>query len=311
MTIVDLWENYRYYATHRGMFEAMKISLSEVTNGGIRRLQPYFPERGTPVYEFEWDLLIVLDTCRADALAAVSEEYDFLPEEIPRVRSVGSKTVEWMEGTFTDQYSEEMAETGYITFNGHSDELLDPDDFAYLGEVWRSHWNIEQGGIPPRPVTDHVIAADRELNPEYLIAHYKQPHQPYVNLNGFDPAQKRGDTADDRSGVFGAFLEGEFSREEVWEAYIDELRWALDEIELLLENINADNVAITADHGECFGEWGVYGHHGSMLIPELVTVPFVDGISATDRNEYEPNISLSVVDSNENVDDQLRALGYK
>lgn len=31
---------------------------------------------GTNVYEKDWDVLVLLDTCRVDALAEVSGEYD-------------------------------------------------------------------------------------------------------------------------------------------------------------------------------------------------------------------------------------------
>jgi hypothetical protein len=30
------------------------------------------------VYDLEWDTLIILDTCRVDALRTVADEYDFL-----------------------------------------------------------------------------------------------------------------------------------------------------------------------------------------------------------------------------------------
>ncbi|PSP48877.1 hypothetical protein BRC67_12005, partial [Halobacteriales archaeon QH_3_68_24] len=44
------------------------------------------------------------------------------------------------------------------------------------------------------------------------------------------------------------------------EAYLDNLRIVLDEVAVLLENIDADTVAITTDHGEAFGERNFYRH---------------------------------------------------
>jgi hypothetical protein len=311
MSLSDITQNVRYYRTHRGSYEATKMFSAELAVGAVRRVQPYLPQFGTSVYDLKWDLLIVLDTCRVDALAAVTDEYEFLPDDIPALRSVGSKTREWMVNTFTDDRDEDMSDTAYVTFNSHSDELLDESDFAYLGEVWRSHWDAKRGGVPPRPITEYTIAAGRALDPDCLIAHYKQPHQPYVFLDGFDPTNKRDDDANDRSGVFGALIEGRFTQKEVWEAYIDELRWALDDVELLLENVDAERVAITADHGECFGEWGLYGHHGCLLVPELVRVPYVDSITADDTGEFDPTVSLDTTDTGADVNAQLRALGYK
>jgi hypothetical protein len=38
----------------------------------------------------------------------------------------------------------------------------------------------------------------------------------------------------------------------VWEAYLDNLRYVLDNIEELLQNVDG-KVVISADHGELFG----------------------------------------------------------
>lgn len=32
---------------------------------------------------------------------------------------------------------------------------------------------------------------------------------------------------------------------------------------------------LTADHGECFGEYGVYAHPSGVRIDELVKVPWI------------------------------------
>lgn len=216
-----------------------------------------------------------------------------------------------MTNNFTEEFSEKIQDTAYITFNGHSEYLLNTNDFAYLGEVWRDYWDIQLGGVPPRPIMEYTIKAGRCYDPNYLIAHYKQPHQAYTRLKGFNPTNRNDNEANDRSGVFGALIEGRFTRREIWKAYLDELRWALDEVNVLLDNVDADRVVITADHGECFGEWGIYGHDGCKFVPQLVHVPFVPIGSASDTGQYTPTVSLNASGESKDVSEQLAALGYR
>jgi len=57
----------------------------------VGRRLPY----GTNVYDRSWDVLVVLDGCRADLLAAVADEYDGLTA-VGSIRSVGSSSSEWL-----------------------------------------------------------------------------------------------------------------------------------------------------------------------------------------------------------------------
>lgn len=47
----------------------------------------------------------------------------------------------------------------------------------------------------------------------------------------------------------------------------------LDEVELFLNNINANKVVISSDHGETFGELGFYGHPAGCPHPVVKKVP--------------------------------------
>ncbi|MFB6187842.1 MAG: hypothetical protein ABEI86_13380, partial [Halobacteriaceae archaeon] len=57
---------------------------------------------------------------------------------------------------------------------------------------------------------------------------------------------------------------------------------------LLLANVDADHVVITADHGEAFGEWGSTGHTISFPHPAVKKVPWVS-TSASDGRQYDPD----------------------
>lgn len=311
MSVWDWVANSSYYVTQRGYAGGAKMAAGELLSGGIRRVYPYLPQPGTPVFERAWDALVVLDACRVDALAEVSAEYDFLPTDIPAVTSVGTNSREWMRHTFADAYADCMTNTVYVTFNPHSKEELSSDDFLLLEEVWQTDWEVERGGVPANAVTDRAIVSAREYRShwERLIVHYKQPHAPYPELEGFDASNRIEATANDRSGVFGALIEGTVSHEAAWNAYLDHLRNGLDSVAVLLENLDAETVVITADHGECFGEWGLYGHHPSTPVPELIRVPWVE-TTATDTGTRRPAASLQD-DHDLDIEDKLRALGYR
>jgi glucan phosphoethanolaminetransferase (alkaline phosphatase superfamily) len=161
----------------------------------------------------------------------------------------------------------------------------------------------EDGGwIEPRPITEQAISVNRNTEADKLIVHYMQPHRPYV---GEDIPQEIQGT-----DVTGKLINNELSKHQVWDAYLDTLRYVLDEVELLLDNIDADTVAITADHGEGFGEHGSYGHDFGWPHPVEKKVPWVE-TTAFDKGEY---IVDSEYDSNEkqsaSVEERLRNLGY-
>ncbi|MFQ3286057.1 MAG: hypothetical protein ACI9TI_001908 [Natronomonas sp.] len=260
--------------------------------------------RGTNVYEREWDLLVVLDACRVDLLQSVADEYDFLGD-IERVESVGSMSKEWMAKTFTDEHANEVAETAYVTSNVFSERMLDADRFETLEEVWRDGWDGTADTVLPRTMTDRAIRIARENDPDRLIVHYVQPHHPFVDLDaGFD-ADPFGPALSDT--VVDALRKGKIDRERFWRAYQDNLRLALDDVELLLSNVDAERVAITADHGDALGEWGIYDHPVGCLHPAVRTVPWAT-TTATDRDTHDPEIDREVDDSD--VEDRLQALGY-
>ena len=51
-------------------------------------------EYGENVYDRDWDVLVVLDACRPDALRDAAAEYAFL-DAVETVRSVGDWSSEW------------------------------------------------------------------------------------------------------------------------------------------------------------------------------------------------------------------------
>jgi hypothetical protein len=76
----------------------------------------------------------------------------------------------------------------------------------------------------------------------------------------------------DAAGVFEAL--GDDTGAALRRYYEDNLRLALAEVADLVEELDGD-VVVTSDHGEAFGEHGVWEHHVETYIPPLVEVPWL------------------------------------
>jgi hypothetical protein len=163
----------------------------------------------------------------------------------------------------------------------------------------------KEGGTPPRYVTDRGIEVARDGEFERLILHYLQPHPPYMAraLNE-DRALKKHERD------WWEYLGETDDKNTIWETYLDELRYVLDDVELLLENVDAKQVVITADHGEAFGEYWEFGHKTGSIHPKVRNVPWVE-TSATDTESYEPEFDPPSQDEDSDLSGQLEALGYK
>lgn len=281
---------------------------------------------GRNVYEDDWDLLVILDACRVDTMCEIADEYDFV-EDVDGVWSVGSQSAEWMANTLTESYRQDIEGTTYISGNGFSAGVLKrgnrppanntiPVDFSSWTtvdentlhshiEVWESNHDETYGSVLPGPMTDYTIEEGRNGDADRIITHYTQPHLPYIGnayREGRSPTE-----LEDRG--YELLEEGRGSRDEVYEAYKETLRWVLDDVEELLENFDAEKVVITSDHGEAFGEWKAYGHPEGFPHPAVKKVPWVE-TTATDKHSREPD--LDVDSSTEtDIEQHLEDLGYR
>ncbi|ELZ36063.1 hypothetical protein C471_14677 [Halorubrum saccharovorum DSM 1137] len=274
---------------------------------------------GTNIFDCDWDLLIILDGCRVDAIQEVADEYSYI-NKINSIRSVGSTSFEWMPLTFQQRYRHKIQDTAYVSGNpyitpvfrekkeppvkqslpfGPKDyDVVDPSDFLYLDEVRKYGIDSKKNCILPRTMTDRAVDVARSRNPDRLIVHYMQPHEPHI-----------GEEKGLGQNVFTSLREKKITKEEAWASYIENLRLVLDELEVLLENVNAEKAVITADHGEAFGEFGFYAHQIGCPLPVVRKVPWVE-TSAIDQETYSPTIKPNTVTNQDTLEDHLEDLGY-
>jgi hypothetical protein len=290
---------------------------------------------GTNIFDEEWDVLVVLDACRIDALREVQNEYKFL-DNIEEVWSIGSTSKEWIEQSFTEEHTGTIKDTAYITGNPFSNTLLgkrerleygathntwiekidwldklvtnklvDSQNIGHIEPLWGEpeEHNRFDSQKPPS-ITNHTIKAARSEEYDRIVAHYMQPHSPY-----YSSTTEYKDLKEYELHPFKALRNDKENKEDVWNAYLDNLRYALDSIELLLENIDG-KVIITADHGELLGDQRMYYHMPGNPHPKLKKVPWIE-IEAIDTESADPDVELSGRGSAQEIsDEQLEALGY-
>jgi len=286
---------------------------------------------GTHVLDRDWDVLVILDTSRVDAMEEVASEFEFV-KQVDSIWSLGSSSVDWIAHTFDARYHSTLENTAYICSNPHGETVIDdrqlrskhstaarrfyrwgswnpvrPQGLALFERLWQCEPPNDQQGpetthVRPRVVTDRTIDIMRSNEFDRVIVHYMPPHYPWVsNAIREDRDLYEHEQRPDRIP--------ETSREQVWNAYLDDLRWVLDDISLLLENIDADTVAISADHGDAFGEWGIYGHSPGRIHGKIRRVPWVE-TTATDHETYTPSTER-VEAEDSRTQEQLEALGYR
>ncbi|XVH31365.1 hypothetical protein ACNS7O_13355 [Haloferacaceae archaeon DSL9] len=280
---------------------------------------------GTNVFEADWDLLVVLDACRVDAMREVADEYEFIADVESKL-SVGSNSHEWLAQTFSSRWADAIADTSYVTGNFHSGlifrgrkfppehidvpfywtdwDIVDADAVDRIVDLWDGYRDDDLRVVSPRVVTDHVIELGRTTTCPRIIAHYMQPHGPYIAnamANGGSPSELE-------VGAWRSLRDGKIDADEIWELYLDNLRVALDQVAVLLENVDAERVVITADHGEAFGEMGAHGHPEGFPHPVVKRVPWVE-TTAQDRRTRTPDLD-GESDVEVDAEERLEALGY-
>jgi hypothetical protein len=279
---------------------------------------------GENVFDREWDLLVILDACRLDALRTVSAEYDFI-HDVNGMWSVGSSSHEWTVKTFTTNYLSEIQKTGYISANPFSErtfsdgiyppyensvpisfprwDVVDETDFGYFHDATTFDHDDRFEAVPPEYLTQKAIQVGRQRDLDRVIVHYFQPHRPYI----YEAVRNGGELTAEHDEPLKTFAQGEISRDLLWEMYLDNLRFVLDSVATLAQNFDAEKAIISADHGEGMGELWVYGHPEAVPHPKVKKVPWAE-MDAADTAQVEPAIETE--ESTADAEDRLRALGY-
>lgn len=266
---------------------------------------------GIRVMDLDWDNLLVLDACRADEFERVASLTEF--DSYERATSLGSATYEWTQNNFADRA---FGDTVYIASNANTSKFAS-DSFHELIEVWKTDFLQTLNTVPPEAVVRATLEAKEASPNKRIIAHFMQPHRPFVTEAEFHKVKQGLDVEiPEQRSLPWRFIEDhpeQYNR--ILTSYRDALALGLESAFELAHNLPGRTV-ITSDHGNMAGERGwpipirVYGHPERLRFSELVEVPW-----AVIENEPRPTIvddgTTSVSESElDEINEQLRDLGY-
>lgn len=291
----------------------LRRNIQEINEGIKRRVSPK-KNRGPSVYSRDWDILILLDTCRPDTFKEVGipllENDGIQIRDFYTVTSNASQSREWMERTFIENYCLDVSQTAYITANVYSGKVFDGKErrhpFAKFVELWRTNWDEQFGTVRAEDVVDAALPyVGTERPTEKVIVHLMQPHFPSIA----DPVTEQQQpieadyTGQNITFAWNKLQDREISEERIRESYRNNLRYALEEVVELIDHAEG-TVVLSSDHGQAFGEWGIYGHPPSTATKQVLEVPWVVVKERAKPAELDEETA-------ESVEDKLAALGYK
>lgn len=264
---------------------------------------------GTEVMDQDWDNLLILDGCRLDLYQEVRTGVDSR-------RSLGSTSWGFLKRNFQGK---QFHDTNYISANPFSPKLK-PDTFHMYKSLLETDEDSEIQTTHPKKVTDEAIKSWEKNQDKRLIAHYMQPHCPFIGPEGRNLPQaginNRENSHQDNKTLWTQLQYGinTIDKETVWEAYRENLNLVLDEA-LRLHNAIDGKTVITADHGNLIGDRigpvpaRGYAHPTGLYVPELLEVPW-ETLSGERREVTEESPqSGNSVDSTV-VENRLEQLGY-
>jgi hypothetical protein len=240
-------------------------------------------------------------------MKTVADDYDFI-ESVGNVWSVGGHSEEFLRETFTNGPQERVKETAYVSANPFAGNVADLP-FAIFEDLNELNYGVDSPVAPAHVVTDRAIDIGRSESTDQQIVHYMQPHKPFLE-SGDSRTEVSVANWSKGTDLYHAYFTGDQSKEDLHNGYVNNLRHVLDEVGRLLENVDAEKVVITADHGHALGERFLWDHRQGVHHPVIRRVPWIE-TSAENFATLEPSTYESINQSDEEIEEQLEALGYR
>lgn len=184
---------------------------------------------------------------------------------------------------------------------------------ANVVDIWDSSWNKKMGTVTPEAVNKEFKENIENIGDRRTVIHYMQPHKPFIGYGSSkmenmkkqsirkiesesrqilperigDKLSKGIEKLEEsetamKIGLIMSlspknFLKAFFgdSEEMMKRLHEENMRKAMESVQELAKDLDG-KVVVTSDHGEAFGEKGVWGHHIETHIPPLVEVPWLE-----------------------------------
>lgn len=305
---------------------------------------------GTNILDEEWDLAIVLDSCRVDTLEKFIRDWDIPVVKNESILSVGSMSAEWILNTFNQSHKSEIENCILISGNSWSENIfkhkfhqhsnhhfprilrgfpkwrpVSADDFKYFECITLSQYPDEfihpQGSQIPHIITDRAINAGREIQANRMIVHYMLPHMPHIAR----AVEWKGAESNIKNKMTGNFkVKRElFDYERNWKSALSG-KFNLEKIQVSYEK-NLDLIMnyveillqnIDAKRTIITADHGeaigplIWGHPYGLPWPSVKRVPWFE-VRATDMKTYSSQASKPDELTSEQTLKNLEFLGYK
>ncbi|PTD94171.1 hypothetical protein C9439_03750 [archaeon SCG-AAA382B04] len=182
--------------------------------------------------------------------------------------------------------------------------------FTQIVDTWDKHWNNELGTIHPRTINNEYFAQKPKNK---TILHYMQPHKPYLNspkhqkMVSIKKLKNEVKSIENNSflGSFrdqlGKIVDSTLSKKQIWWIrkklnlepnksdelayrkgdilyyYKQNLKKVLKTVSNLIKEVENDKkIIITSDHGEAFGEKGIWNHPKESNLDVLREIPWLE-----------------------------------
>jgi hypothetical protein len=240
--------------------------------------------------EEDWDVLIVCDALRADAVDTL--ELDGSEEQ--RVKTAGLWSLPWLKQCIEGH---DRTDTVYVGANAYI-EYIDTSRL-HARYVTFTPETDEVDRVHPESVCRIAQQAAAAHPDKRLIVHFMQPHLPY-----FTDGEPEFD-------IWKRVKAGTLDDEMLREQYQENIAFLRPYVHDLISTLSG-KIVVTADHGENLGErrLGIkrYGH--SHWTPECVWVPWIE-LPCTERREVTHTPPTDPDTTDLDVEAQLALLGYR
>jgi hypothetical protein len=278
-----------------------KVAATQLWGKYQARQKPPYDEKGINIHKEDWDILLILDACRYDVFA----DQATIAGNLSKKRSRGSTSTEWIRGNFMNSEFDDLV---IVTANPYYKELAEEIGLQVHHFEWVRSQEPNTALIPPEQVTDRVLEIVHQYPNKRILAHYMQPHAPYISSDG--------NTDILTTQLARAVKDDPSIKERINSAYRENFDIVQNAIKPVIEG-NYGKTVISADHGEMLGEpliggldaTSFYGHPYGCSHESVRFVPWhVVAGTEKHRRVIKSSRTRSVV--TEDVNEQLRALGY-
>lgn len=299
----------RTVMAHHGPTTGVRMSAEHAWRRLLRQVGQWVNYGKNPL-DADWDVLLVLDACRADLFRDFAPRHELSTqfETMESVYSCASSSPEWFGKGFQEAQDSAVSDVAYVTQNAYF-ETVDHQRFYDTLPLHRAETDNQNGLLSPSEVTDAALSFYADTDADRFVIHYMPPHAPFQYADREYEVENVPWAGSSQSAWWG-LQTGDFEHKQVWQDYGENLLGVLDEVQRIVKHVTG-NVVVTSDHGNAMGEWGLYAHPVYVPAPVLKSVPWVElegrGVRY-DADEFDiPRIKTDDMV----VKNRLDALGYK